>query len=93
MVLPTVTTAACSFLALLLLPFRTRRSMQLEILALRHQRTVYQRAGTKPRLKPSNPPHGYLQNAEKPALAFEYGLHCCHVGLTLLAGEDQCTIT
>jgi len=30
--------------------------MQLEILALRHQLTVYQRFGTKPRLKPTDCP-------------------------------------
>ena len=35
--------ATCSFLALLLLPFRTRLCLQLEILALRYQLTVYQR--------------------------------------------------
>ena len=43
MVLSTLTTSICSFLALLVLPFRSRLSMQLEILALRHQLTVYQR--------------------------------------------------
>jgi hypothetical protein len=47
-------TPICAFLALLTLPFRTHPSMQLEILALRHQLTVYQRAGTKPRLKPDD---------------------------------------
>jgi hypothetical protein len=52
MVSSTLTTSICAFLALLLLPFRTHLSMQLAILALRHQLTVYQRAGTKPRLKP-----------------------------------------
>jgi hypothetical protein len=52
MVLPSLKTLVCSFLAPLLLPFRTRLSLQLEILALGHQLTVYQRAGTKPRLKP-----------------------------------------
>ena len=52
MVLSALTTSISSLLALLLLPFRSRLSMQLEILALRHQLTVYQRTGTKPRLKP-----------------------------------------
>ena len=51
MALPTLTTSICAFLALLLLPFRTRRSIQLEILALRHQLTAYQRAGTRPRTR------------------------------------------
>ena len=54
MVLSTLTTSLCSFLALLLLPCRSRLSMQLEILALRYQLTVYQRSGTKPRLKPTD---------------------------------------
>ena len=54
MVLSTLTPSVHSFLALLLLPFRTRLSMQLEILALCHQLTVYQRAGTKPRLRPAD---------------------------------------
>jgi len=43
-----------AYLALLLLPFRTRLSLQLEVLALRHQLTVCQRAGTKPRPKPAD---------------------------------------
>ncbi len=54
MVLSTLTTAISSFLALLPLPFRTRLSLQLEILALRHQLTVYQRAGAKRRFKPAD---------------------------------------
>ena len=52
MVLSILAAFVCSFLALLPLPFRSRLSMQLGILALRHQLTVYQRAGTQPRLKP-----------------------------------------
>ena len=52
MVLSALTTTAHVFLALLTLPFRTHPAMQLEILALRCQLTVYQRSGTKPRLKP-----------------------------------------
>ena len=52
MVLPTLTTPARSFLALLLVPFRSRLTRQLEVLALRHQLTVYRRLGIKPRLKP-----------------------------------------
>lgn len=39
MVLPSLTTPICAFLALMLLPFRFRLSLQLEILALRHQLT------------------------------------------------------
>lgn len=54
MVPSTLTTTVSSFLALLLLPFRTRLSLQLKILALRHQLTVYQRLGTKLRLKPTD---------------------------------------
>ena len=54
MVLSTLTTPICALLALLLLPFRSRLSLQLEILALRHPLTVYQRSGTKPRLKPAD---------------------------------------
>ena len=53
MVLSTLTTSICAFLSPLLLFFRSRVFMQLEILALRHQLTVYQRLGTKPRLKPA----------------------------------------
>jgi putative transposase len=52
MVISALTTSICSFLALLLLPFRSRLSLQLEILALRHQLTVYQRAQPMTRLKP-----------------------------------------
>ncbi len=52
MVLLILTTSIHPFLGLLLLPFRSRLSMQLEILALRHQLTDYQRGGTKPRIKP-----------------------------------------
>ena len=40
----TLTNTSPSFLALLTRPLRTRLSLQLEILALRHQLTVYQRA-------------------------------------------------
>jgi hypothetical protein len=38
----------------MLLPFRSRLSLQLGVLALRHQLTVYQRSKTKPRLKPTD---------------------------------------
>jgi len=51
-VLATLTDPIRSFLALLLLPFRRRLSLQLENLALRHQLTVYQRSEVRPRLKP-----------------------------------------
>ena len=54
MVPSALTTTVCSFPALLAFPFRTRLSVQLEILALRHQLTAYQRAGTKPRLRPTD---------------------------------------
>ncbi|MEI6499989.1 MAG: hypothetical protein WCP21_03060 [Armatimonadota bacterium] len=50
-----MTISVCSFLALLTLPLRTRRSLQFEILSLRHQLAVYQRSGTKLRLKPFAP--------------------------------------
>lgn len=43
-----------SFFALLLLPFRTRLSLQLENLSLRHQLTVYRRSEARPRLKPAD---------------------------------------
>jgi putative transposase len=54
MVHPPLTTSVRSFLALLLLPFRSRLALELEILALRHQLTVYQRSKTKPRLRPTD---------------------------------------
>ena len=54
MVLASLTIPICAFFALLMLPFRTRRAMQLEVLALRHQLTVHQRSKTKPRLKPTD---------------------------------------
>lgn len=53
MAITTLTTLSF-FLALLLLPFRSRLSLQLEVLALRHQLTVYQRAKAKPRLTPAD---------------------------------------
>ena len=40
------------FLTLFVLPLRTRLSMQLEILALRHQLAVCQQSGVGPRIKP-----------------------------------------
>jgi hypothetical protein len=54
MVLPSLTTTVCSLPSLLTLPLRTRLSLQLEVLALRHQLTVYRRVGIKPRLKPTD---------------------------------------
>ena len=54
MVLSTWVTTARLLLALVTFPFRSRLSMQLEVLALRHQLTVCQRSGTKPRLKPTD---------------------------------------
>jgi len=53
-VLATLTTACYPFLALLLLPLRSRLFMQLEILALQHQLTVHQRSETKRRVRPSD---------------------------------------
>ena len=47
-----VNTLTGFFLTLVVLPLRTRLSMQLEILALRHQLTVYQQSGVRPRIKP-----------------------------------------
>ena len=47
MILPGVS-ALLAFVAAL---FRSRRSMQLEILALRHQLAVYQRSVRRPRIQ------------------------------------------
>ncbi len=47
-----VNTLTGFFLTLVVLPLRTRLSMQLEILALRHQLAVYQQSGVRPRIKP-----------------------------------------
>ena len=54
MVLSSLTTTVCSFPSVLTRPLRGRVSLQWEILELRHQLTVYQRLGTKPRLKPAD---------------------------------------
>jgi hypothetical protein len=54
MVPSSLTTATHAFVALLLLPFRSRLSLQLEIIALRHQLTVYRRSEAKPSLKPTD---------------------------------------
>src|SRR6266511_4831122 len=43
----------CALLAFLAACFRSRRSMQLEILALRHQLAVYQRSVPRPRIQPT----------------------------------------
>lgn len=43
--------ALLTFLATL---FRSRLSMQLEIVGLRHQLTVYQRSGQRPRIHPGD---------------------------------------
>jgi putative transposase len=53
-VLATLTDRIRSFFALLLLPFRSRLSLQLENLALRHRLTVYRRSEARPRLKPAD---------------------------------------
>ena len=47
-----VNTLTRFFLTLVVLPLRTRLSMQLEILALRHQLAVYQQSGVRARIKP-----------------------------------------
>jgi putative transposase len=44
----------CALLACLAACFRSRRSIQLEILALRHQLAVYQRSVPKPRIQPAD---------------------------------------
>ena len=43
-----------SLVGLVVLAFRTRASMQLEILALRHQLCLYQRSKAKARIKPAD---------------------------------------
>ena len=50
MTLPVVS----ALLAFVVALFRSRRSMQLQILALRHQLAVYQRSVSKPRLQPAD---------------------------------------
>src|SRR5919109_5354739 len=50
MTLPVVS----ALLAFVVALFRSRRSMQLEILALRHQLTVYQRSIRRPRIQPAD---------------------------------------
>ena len=44
----------CALLACLAACFRSRRSIPLEILALRHQLAVYQRSVPKPRIQPAD---------------------------------------
>ena len=44
----------CALLACLAACFRSRRSLQLEVLALRHQLAVYQRSVPKPRIQPAD---------------------------------------
>ena len=43
-----------ALLSALLAPFRSRIALQAEVLALRHQLAVYQRARGRPRLKPAD---------------------------------------
>jgi putative transposase len=43
-----------ALLAFLAACFRSRRSMQLEILALRHQMAVYERSIPRPRIQPTD---------------------------------------
>jgi hypothetical protein len=44
----------CALLAFLSTLFRSRLSLQYEILALRHQLTVYQRSAQRPRISPGD---------------------------------------
>jgi len=44
----------CALLAFVSTLFRSRRSLQMEIVALRHQLTVYQRAAQRPRINPGD---------------------------------------
>ena len=44
----------CALLSFLAAWFRSRCSMQLEILALRHQLAVYRRSVPRPRLQPTD---------------------------------------
>ena len=50
----------------LLLPFSTRRPAQLAPLALRHQLSVYMRAGIEPPRAISAPPHGSRRTPKSP---------------------------
>ena len=52
--LAVVNRLARSFLHLVALPFRSRLSMQLEILALCQQLAAYQRTGEHPRIRPAD---------------------------------------
>ena len=54
MVLTELRTLVRRFGGLLGLPSRTRLSAQLEMLALRHQLTVYQRSEVGPHIEPAN---------------------------------------
>ncbi|MGD8843763.1 MAG: hypothetical protein PVJ83_09845, partial [Gammaproteobacteria bacterium] len=45
-------TIASALLAILTTLFRSRAILQLEIVALRHQLTVYQRTTVRPRMQP-----------------------------------------
>ncbi len=44
----------CALLAFVSTLYRSRRSVHLEIVALRHQLTVYQRAAQRPRINPGD---------------------------------------
>lgn len=43
-----------AFLAYLMTRFRSRRSMQMEIIALRHQVAVYKQTVSRPQLRPTD---------------------------------------
>jgi len=47
-------TIACALLAFVYTLFRSRLTLQLEIIALRHQLTVYQRTTQRPRINPGD---------------------------------------
>ena len=47
-------TTLLALVSVLTTPFRSRLSLQMEILALRHQLAVYQRAGKRPRIRPAD---------------------------------------
>jgi hypothetical protein len=49
--MPSVTSPLLAFLVAW---FRSHRSLQLEILALRHQLAVYQRSVPRPRIQPTD---------------------------------------
>jgi hypothetical protein len=51
---PTIFPVVSALLAFFIAYFRSRQSMQLEILALRHQLAVYQQSVPRPRIQPTD---------------------------------------